>query len=127
LIIDISNDIEILGSSCFSFCKSLSSISFESNSQLTRIESNAFSYSSLESIVIPSSVEILCSKCFSNCESLSSLSFESNSRLTRIESHAFDGISCPIVIPRTVLFVGSDLGVGFHQLPDQWGRVVWEE
>jgi hypothetical protein len=28
LIIDISNDIEILGSSCFSFCKSLSLISF---------------------------------------------------------------------------------------------------
>jgi hypothetical protein len=80
--VHIPSHIEILGSNCFSYCHSLSSISFESNSQLTRIESNAFSVSSLQSIVIPSSVEILCSECFSFCESLSSISFESNSQLT---------------------------------------------
>jgi hypothetical protein len=37
--ITIPQDIELLGSSCFSGCQSLSSISFESNSQLIRIES----------------------------------------------------------------------------------------
>jgi hypothetical protein len=47
---------------------------------LTRIESKAFLYSSLQSIIIPSNVEILCSRCFSYCESLSSISFESNSQ-----------------------------------------------
>jgi hypothetical protein len=72
----IWRDIEILCSSCFSFCKSLSSITFESDSRLTRIESNAFSRSSLSSIVIPRNVEILCSECFSFCESLSSITFE---------------------------------------------------
>jgi hypothetical protein len=39
----IPRGVETLGSQCFSSCKSLSSISFESNSQLKRIESSAFS------------------------------------------------------------------------------------
>jgi hypothetical protein len=86
--IEIPRTIEILGSSCFSYCKSLSSISFESNSVLKRIESSAFSSSSLQLIVIPRSVEIICSECFSDCK-LSSISFESNSSLKRIESSAF--------------------------------------
>jgi hypothetical protein len=55
------------------------SISFESNSRLIRIESDAFSFSSLQSIEIPRNVEILGSSCFSDCNSLSSISFESNS------------------------------------------------
>jgi hypothetical protein len=86
--VEIPNNIEILGSRCFSSCKSLSSITFESNSRLTRIESKAFYESSLQSILIPMNVEMLGSKCFSYCYSLSSITFESNSRLTRIESEA---------------------------------------
>jgi hypothetical protein len=106
--VEIPSDVEILGSSCFSDCESLSSISFASNSRLTRIGSFAFSNSSLESIVIPSTVQILDSSCFSNCESLLSISFESNSRLRRIESKAFDGVDFMIVIPSTVMFVAFD-------------------
>jgi hypothetical protein len=103
----IPSSVEFLGSSCFSNCKSLSSITFESNSHLTRIESSAFSFSSLQSIGIQSSVEILCSSCFSNCRSLSSISFEAYSRLTRIESYAFSGSSLQsIVIPRSVEILG---------------------
>jgi hypothetical protein len=60
--IEIGMNIEILGSNCFSFCESLSSISFESNSLLTLIESKAFSYSSLQAVLIPRNVEILGSK-----------------------------------------------------------------
>jgi hypothetical protein len=52
-------DIEILCSFCFSWCKSLQSISFKSNSRLTRIESEVFSLSSLSSIFIPRNVEML--------------------------------------------------------------------
>jgi hypothetical protein len=48
--IEIPRTIAILGSSCFSDCKSLSSISFESNLCLKRIESRAFSDSSLQSL-----------------------------------------------------------------------------
>jgi hypothetical protein len=67
----------------------LHSMSFESDSRLIRIESNAFSYSSLQSIMIPSNIEIFGSSSFSYCKSFSSISFESNSRFVRIESDAF--------------------------------------
>jgi hypothetical protein len=77
------------------------SISFKSDSRLTRIESEAFSYSSLQSLLIPSNVEILCSECFPNCKSLLSISFESNSRLTRIESSAFPYSSLQLLVIRS--------------------------
>jgi hypothetical protein len=113
--IRISSDIEILGSSCFSSCKSLSSISFESNLRLTRIESSAFSSSSLTSIALPRNFEILGSSCFSECESLSSISFESNSRLIRIESSAFSYSSLQsIEIPRNVEILASSCFSACH-------------
>jgi hypothetical protein len=63
----IPSSIEILCKFCFSECKSLSSITFESGSHLQRIEESTFSLSGLTSIVIPSSVEILCNSCFAGC------------------------------------------------------------
>jgi hypothetical protein len=66
----ISSTIEILCSKCFAFCRSLRSISFESPSSLTRIESFAFAFSSLRSIIIPTRVKILCSECFCYCLSV---------------------------------------------------------
>jgi hypothetical protein len=110
--------VEVLCSACFSYCKSLSSVSFESDSRLTRIESEAFSSSSLQSILIQFSVEVLCSACFGSCESLSSVLFESNPQLMRIESHAFDGISCTIVIPCIILFIASNV-IENQQQPKQ--------
>jgi hypothetical protein len=53
--ITIPHNIEILGSSCFRECESLSPISFESNSRLKRIESRASCGCHLF-IVIPSTV-----------------------------------------------------------------------
>jgi hypothetical protein len=35
--------------------------------------------------------------------------------LTRIESHALNGLSCPIIISSTVLFIASDPGVSPSQ------------
>jgi hypothetical protein len=106
--IHIPKGVEILGSGCFSYCKSLSSISIESDSKLKRIESSAFSNSSLKSMVIPRTVEILGSGCFFHCESLSSISIESDSKLKGIESNAFSHSSLKsIVIPRTVEILGS--------------------
>jgi hypothetical protein len=52
-------DIEILGSECFCWCQSLLSVSFEPDSRLTRIESHAFSYSSLQSIMIPRTAQFI--------------------------------------------------------------------
>jgi hypothetical protein len=86
----------------------LKSIVFASNSRLTRIESETFYGTSLQSILIPRNVEIFGSECFSNCRSLSSITFESNSHLTRIESSAFYESSLEsILIPRNVEILGS--------------------
>jgi hypothetical protein len=58
------NGFEILGSGCFFACKSLSSISFESNSRLNRIESCAFLQSSLQSTEIPRNVQFIAGNAF---------------------------------------------------------------
>jgi hypothetical protein len=76
LKITIPSDMEILEPNCFSNCDFLSSISFESNSQLTRIKSDAFFSSSLTSILIPKNVQILGFGFLQDCYWLSSISFE---------------------------------------------------
>jgi hypothetical protein len=104
----IPHFIKILGSSCFSGCETLSSISFESPSSLKRIESYAFSFSKLESISIPRQVEIVGSSCFSYCGSLSRVVFESPSSLKRIGSELFlDSILQCIVIPSSIEILES--------------------
>jgi hypothetical protein len=80
----IPRSVEILGSDCFSYCKSFSSITFESNSHLTRIESRAFSYSSLQSIIIPRNVQFIDGSAFINV-TLSSISIESGNEIFIIE------------------------------------------
>jgi hypothetical protein len=86
----IPASVEILDDKCFSNCQSLSSLTFESDSHVTRIGKLAFkSCELLLSICIPASVEVLCTESFADCRSLVSVSFESDSRLTRIEEMAF--------------------------------------
>jgi hypothetical protein len=83
--IEIGRNIEILESNSFSQCKLLSSITFESNSRLTRIESEAFSFSSLQSIVIPRNVEFIDGSAFFGV-TLSSISIESGNENLVIEN-----------------------------------------
>jgi NAD-dependent dihydropyrimidine dehydrogenase PreA subunit len=79
----------VLCKSCFERCGSLSSITFESDSHLQRIEKSAFEESGLKSIVISSSIEVLCESCFEECKSLSSITFGIDSHLQCIEKYAF--------------------------------------
>jgi hypothetical protein len=108
--ITIPRHVQILCSQCFSNCRSFSSISFETDSELTRIESQAFwNCCSLKSITIPRHVQILCSQCFSNCRSLSSVSFERKSELARIEIEAFDMTSLLfVVVPDNVSLIAGN-------------------
>jgi hypothetical protein len=53
--IEIPRNVEILGSSCFSDCESLSSISFEPDSQLKHIETQVF-HEAHCSVIIPSTI-----------------------------------------------------------------------
>jgi hypothetical protein len=68
--IEIRSDIETVGSSCFSSCESLSSISFESNSRLIRIESQAFPALDVV-VVIPSTVIFIALNAFVNISDIS--------------------------------------------------------
>jgi hypothetical protein len=105
----IPSSIEVLSKFCFYTCKLLSSITFESNSHLQRIEESAFSSNGLRSIVIPSSVEVLSKFYFAGCKSLSSITFESDSHLQCIEALSFSlsGI-ISIVIPHSVEFIDRE-------------------
>jgi hypothetical protein len=63
----IESRIKILCEFCFSYCDFLTSIAFESDSKLHRIEDFAFRSSGLRTIQSPLSVEVLCKLCFSDC------------------------------------------------------------
>jgi hypothetical protein len=90
-----SSSVEVIseGGSFPHFHSPFRSISFESESKLSRIEREAFQGSSLKSIHLPASVLHLDAYCLAYCESLTSISFASNSKLRRIEHSAFQGTS----------------------------------
>jgi hypothetical protein len=85
----IPSSIVSLGPGSFKGCKSLESVTFESGTQLERIEERAFHKSGLKSIVIPSSVVVLGGFSFAKCRKLTSVDFESGSRLERVEKEQF--------------------------------------
>jgi hypothetical protein len=96
---------QILCSKCFSQSTSLSSISFETNSELTNIESQTFSDCfSLKSITIPRYVQILCFGRFMAYTSLSSISFWNRIRVATNRSYCllwyrawyWTGVTSPI-------------------------------
>jgi hypothetical protein len=110
-------DIEILGSYSFSSCKSIESVFFEDTSQLTRIESRAFSHSSLHWIVIPRSVRFIDGSAFDTME-LSAISIENgNERFAIREALLIDVVdhtlihtlsqSSSVLIPPDIEILGS--------------------
>jgi hypothetical protein len=121
----VPRNVRAIAADCFSFNNFLSSISFEADSQLKRIESYAFANSGLTSIVVPRSVEVLEAKCFALCHSLSSVLFESDSQLSRIESESFcDSLVTSITIPRNVTFVHGSAFIGVNELSIEGGSFV---
>jgi hypothetical protein len=60
----IPQDVEIIGPGCFSSCELLSSISFESNSQLKRIESQAFAGTRIGMVLLPAEVAFIAGDAF---------------------------------------------------------------
>jgi hypothetical protein len=99
----IESRIEILIKFSFAYCNSLSTVIFESNSKLQRIEEAAFAWSELKSIIIPASVEMLGKNCFFDCGSLTSVTFEPNSKVQQIEEYTFARTGLTgIIIPASV-------------------------
>jgi hypothetical protein len=93
----IPRNVEIIGSKCFGKTQSVSSISFESNSQLRQIESLAFSSSSLRSIIIPRNVPFIDAAAFSNFDGFS-LSIESGNTTFAVEGDFLFDISKSTIV-----------------------------
>jgi hypothetical protein len=75
--------VELICERAFFFCSSLTEISFECDSRLTRLEREAFSWSGL------TSVQRICELCFAFCSSLPQIRFELDARLSHIEREVF--------------------------------------
>jgi hypothetical protein len=78
--------VKVIGKSCFLDCVLLSSVKFESGSELSRIGGWAFGRTGLVEIYVPASVKVIGKKCFCRCYSLSSVTFESGSQLQKVET-----------------------------------------
>jgi hypothetical protein len=89
----IKNGIESISAGCFSECRSLSEVTFESGCKLKEIGKSAFKSCSIHSIRIPSNVEVIREYCFSWCP-LHKVTLESDSKLKEISKGAFG--SCPV-------------------------------
>jgi hypothetical protein len=86
----IPASIEIISEHCFSECRSLSKVVFESGSRLRQMGPGLFtSCPALTSICVPARVECIPETCFAFCTALIEVSFESGSQLTRIDRGAF--------------------------------------
>ena len=76
---DVTYSVTSLGDYCFSWCKSLTSVTIPSS--VTSLGDYCFEYSSLTSIDIPSSVKSLGDNCFLYCSSLESITVDKNNKV----------------------------------------------
>jgi hypothetical protein len=74
--IHLPASVTVIGEACFCRCGSLTSITFESRSQLSQLAKEAFYESGLTSIHLPASVTVIGESCFSDCGSLASITFD---------------------------------------------------
>jgi hypothetical protein len=82
--ITLSRHVKILGSGCFSYCRSLQTLTFEPGSKLTRIEDSALkSCFSLASICLPASLETIDGSAFAGTQ-ISTITVESGNRHFRV-------------------------------------------
>ena len=87
--INIPNNVETLGESCFSYCSNLTNITFN-NTIITRIPDECFSNcTSLLSITIPDSVTSIGMSCFAYCTSLLFITIPDS--VTSIKYGCFEG------------------------------------
>ena len=108
--ITIPESVTSIGNYAFYNSSSLTSITIPENSQLTSIGDDAFNDCyNLASITIPSSVTSIGSWAFCDCTSLNSVTIPENSQLTSIGERAFSGCSnlTSITIPSSVTSIGS--------------------
>jgi hypothetical protein len=117
MIGDFARNCSNFGSQCLSISPPLSSVSFESESELKRMGSEAFSNPFLNSIIIPKAGEVVAISFFEFCKSLSMISFESDSILKEIGAKAFyNSVIDSIVLTKFVENIGQSSFCGCQAL-----------
>ena len=103
------------GTGAFIGCTSLTTVIFESGSQLETIGYGAFLLTGLTSITLPASLITISEYAFYNSSSLTTVSFDSGSKLVTIGDVAFKGtgLSGHMTIPASVTSIGDS---AFFQL-----------
>ena len=114
-VIVFDRPITTIGSSAFSYCYSLTSVTIPSS--VTTIGSSAFSYCySLTSVTIPDSVTSIGDWAFYECSSLTSVTIPDS--VTTIRGYTFAGCSSltSVTIPDSVTTIGMDAFSGCSSL-----------
>jgi hypothetical protein len=101
----IPRNVKMFGKSCFAD-SNLESITFESDSRLTRIEDSCFECSSLKSICIPRNVDFIAGSAFTNCNGYSITVDQNNHRFLIDRHFVIDNIEM-----RLVRYFGDCAGV----------------
>ena len=108
--ITIPASVTNIGTNTFQYCRNLTSITFDRDSQLKTIGAGAFmGCFGLTSITIPSGVTEIGGAAFQSCSNLTSIVFESGSQLKTIGEEAFSDCSklTSITIPSGVTEIGD--------------------
>ena len=109
----IPANVNTIGTGAFLETSSLTSVTFEENSQLASIGASAFQSTALISITIPAGVIIIKANAFNSALSLNSVTFEAGSKLTMIEGYVFyKSALTSIIIPPNVFSIGSNAFAG---------------
>ena len=106
--VTIPSSVTSIGKGAFQYLNNLTSVTFESGSQLTNIGEYSFYDTGLTSITIPSGVTSIEESTFASNENLTSVTFESGSHLTNIGKEAFYNAGLiSITIPSGVTTIGQ--------------------
>lgn len=101
----IGKNVETIGSGAFNGCTKLKTVTFKSNSVLSKINNRAFyNCKKLSNIVIPSKITNIGKQAFANCSNLKSITIKTTKLNTsKVGANAFKGIhkKATIKVPRS--------------------------
>lgn len=128
--ITIPNSVFLIYATAFQHTASLTTLTFEENSELVVIGASAFYGSGITSLELPQSVELIERWAFSNCTDLETLIIPLDSDLEVITRESFLGSDNlnNITIPISVISIGEDvftstnatINVVADSIPDGW-------